>query len=118
MALTALAAYSDSDESGEEEAPHEIRSKNLAPLNAALQSKQEIRRLVPVVATKRGRTSSSVKIGLPVVEAGEVSCNVKSIHFPLFHRMIQMMRNMSLFQRDRRYGHYAYNYQLVTILYS
>ena len=78
MALTALAAYSDSDESGEEETTHEIRSKNIAPINAALQSKQEIRRLVPVVATKRGRTRSSVKIGLPVVEAGEVRCGVKT----------------------------------------
>ena len=76
MALTALAAYSDSDdESGEEDGEHGIKSKNIAISNPALQSKQEIRRLVPVVA-KRGRTSSSVKIGLPVVEAGEVGCGV------------------------------------------
>ena len=72
MALSALAAYSDSDESGpEEENTGYGTERTVSVTNPALQSKQEVRRLVSVVAG-RGKTRSSVKIGLPVVDSGEV----------------------------------------------
>ena len=67
MSLAALAAYSDSDDSETEE-QEEVRAQ---VRNPALQSKEEVRKLVSVVAG-RGKTSS-VKIGLPVVKEDEVS---------------------------------------------
>ena len=80
MALSALAAYSDSDESGPEgENTGYGTERTVSVTNPALQSKQEVRRLVSVVAG-RGKTRSSVKIGLPVVDSGEVRAHMHTPH--------------------------------------